>query len=73
MVAQLFNSTIESNIGFGAVGDFTHEQVVEACRLANAHDFIMGFDDGYQTKVAWSMGTACELIVFSFCRSAKGG
>lgn len=48
---EMFNQTIESNVSFGALGECTHEDVVAACKLANAHDFIMEFPDKYQTKV----------------------
>lgn len=42
----LFNDTIENNIKYGSP-DATHEQVVAAAKLANAHDFIMSQPDGY--------------------------
>ena len=42
----LFNDTIEENIRYGTP-DATHEQVVAAAKLANAHDFIMSQPDGY--------------------------
>ena len=42
----LFNDTIENNIRYGSF-DATHEQIVTAAKLANAHDFIMSHPDGY--------------------------
>jgi len=48
--AILFNDTIFNNIAFG-VSDATHEQVEEAARIANAHDFIMETEDGYNTII----------------------
>ena len=42
----LFNDTIEENIRYGTP-DATHEQVVAAAKLANAHDFIMSQPEGY--------------------------
>ena len=42
----LFNDTIEENIRYGTP-DATHEQVVAAAKLANAHDFIMAQPEGY--------------------------
>ena len=42
----LFNDTVEANIRYGSP-DATHEQVVEAAKLANAHDFIMAQPEGY--------------------------
>lgn len=46
----LFNDTIFNNIAFGVEGA-TEEQVVEAAKIANAHEFIMEKEDGYQTNV----------------------
>lgn len=48
--AILFNDTIYNNIAFG-VDDATPEKVEEAARVANAHDFIVSFDNGYETIV----------------------
>lgn len=46
----LFNDTIFNNIAFGVEGA-TMEQVVEAAKIANAHDFIIEKEDGYQTNI----------------------
>ncbi len=43
----LFNDTIEENIKYGSP-NATHEQVVAAAKMANAHDFIMAQPEGYQ-------------------------
>ena len=48
--AILFNDTFYNNITFG-VENATMEQVVEAAKVANAHDFIMESEQGYNTKV----------------------
>ena len=48
--AILFNDTIFNNIAFG-VEDATMEQVVAAAKIANAHDFIMEKEEGYQTNI----------------------
>ncbi len=48
--AILFNDTFFNNIAFG-VEDATLEQVQQAARIANAHDFIMATDKGYDTIV----------------------
>lgn len=48
--AILFNDTIEENIRYGSP-NATFEQVVEAARLANAHDFIMSQPEGYSRVV----------------------
>ena len=46
----LFNDTIFNNIAFG-VENATMEQVVEAAKIANAHDFIMEKEQGYDTNI----------------------
>lgn len=46
----LFSGTIYENITYSKP-DATLEEVINACKLANAHDFIMKFPDGYDTKV----------------------
>ena len=48
--AILFNDTFFNNIAFGVEGA-TREQVVEAARIANAHDFIMETPNGYDTYI----------------------
>jgi len=47
---QLFGTTIEENITYG-LEHYTQEQMVAAAKLANAHEFISGFEDGYGTRV----------------------
>ncbi len=46
----LFNDTFRNNIAFG-VTDATQEQIEEAARIANAHEFIMASENGYDTSV----------------------
>lgn len=48
--AILFNDTFFNNIAFG-VENATPEQVMEAAKIANAHDFIMETELGYQTNI----------------------
>ncbi len=48
--AILFNDTFYNNITFG-VENATMEQVIEAAKIANAHDFIMASEKGYDTSV----------------------
>ena len=48
--AILFNDTFFNNIAFG-VENATMERVVEAAKIANAHDFIMETELGYQTNI----------------------
>lgn len=52
----LFNDTIENNIRYGSP-DATHEQVVAAAKMANAHDFIMAHGEGY-ARLAGEKGFA---------------
>lgn len=46
----LFNTTIGQNIKYG-YPDATQSEVEEAAKQANAHNFIMGFPNGYDTEV----------------------
>jgi len=46
----LFNDTIYNNIAFG-VESATMEEVIEAARIANAHDFIKETPEGYETNI----------------------
>ncbi len=46
----LFNDTIFNNIAFG-VENATMEQVIAAAKIANAHDFIMEKENGYDTNI----------------------
>ena len=48
--AILFNDTFFNNISFG-VDNATREQVEQAARIANAHEFIMESENGYDTMV----------------------
>ena len=48
--AILFNDTFLNNITFG-VENATMEQVIEAAKIANAHDFIMETEEGYNTNI----------------------
>ena len=46
----LFNDTIKSNIALGRI-DATDEEIIEACKVANAHNFIMESPEGYDTNI----------------------
>lgn len=48
--AILFNDTIYNNIAFGE-DNVTRQQVEDAARIANAHDFIMETEQGYDTLI----------------------
>ena len=46
----LFNASIKDNILYGRL-DATDEEVVEAAKRANIHDYIMTLEDGYDTQI----------------------
>ena len=46
----LFSGTIAENLRWGNL-DATDEELEEACKLAQAHDFVTSFPDGYNTKI----------------------
>jgi len=46
----LFNATIRENIGYGREG-LDESDIARAAKIANAHDFIVEFQDGYETVV----------------------
>jgi len=46
----LFDDTVYNNIAYGR-RDVSPDRVEQAARLANAHDFILGMPDGYQTRI----------------------
>ena len=48
--AILFNDTFFNNIAFGCE-NATMDQVIQAAKIANAHDFIMATENGYQTTI----------------------
>ncbi len=48
--AILFNDSVKNNILFGMEG-FSDEQVVQAAKIANAHDFIMQLPNQYETNI----------------------
>ena len=44
----LFGTSLRENIGYGRPGA-TEEEIIEAAKAANAHDFILGLPEGYET------------------------
>ncbi|MCQ2436269.1 MAG: ABC transporter ATP-binding protein/permease [Clostridia bacterium] len=46
----LFNGTIKENIAYGDL-DATDEEIIEAAKKANIHDYIMSLENGYDTDV----------------------
>ncbi|MCG8603938.1 ABC transporter ATP-binding protein/permease, partial [bacterium] len=49
--AKLFNKTVRENIEFGKIGA-TEEDIIQAAKLAQAHDFIVEMPDGYDTVIS---------------------
>ncbi|HEU0026156.1 MAG TPA: ABC transporter ATP-binding protein [Ktedonobacterales bacterium] len=47
----LFSRSIADNIAFGLGEEVTRERIIEAAQQAQAHEFIMGFDQGYDTVI----------------------
>ncbi|WP_085165054.1 lipid A ABC transporter ATP-binding protein/permease MsbA [Gilliamella bombi] len=50
----LFNDTIANNIAYGRVGYYSRSQIEEASKKAFAYDFIMKFENGFDTKIGES-------------------
>ncbi len=48
--AILFNDTVFNNIAFG-LENVSEEEVIRAAKIANAHEFIMGLEHGYETNI----------------------
>jgi ATP-binding cassette, subfamily B, bacterial MsbA len=46
----LFNDSVFNNIAFGLEG-ISEEKVIEAAKIANAHEFIVDLENGYQTSI----------------------
>ena len=47
---ELFSGTIRENLRWGSP-DATDDEITEACRLAQADEFVRSFPDGYDTKI----------------------
>ena len=52
----LFSTTIRENIAYGRP-DATEEEIIEAAKRAQAHEFIMAMPDGYRSKSASAAAT----------------
>lgn len=67
---HLFSGTIEDNIRFGKL-EATMEEIIEAAKLVNAHEFIMKFPEGYGTEVGEGGGklSTGEKQLISFARA----
>jgi ATP-binding cassette subfamily B (MDR/TAP) protein 1 len=58
----LFATTIEHNIRYGKP-NATREEIIEAAKKANAHDFITSLPDGYLTQVGDKGGQVRPLLL----------
>lgn len=72
----LFSGTIRDNIRYGRL-DATEEEIVEAAKAVNAHDFIMKLEHGYDTEISergarLSIGQR-QLLAFARTMVAKPG
>lgn len=47
----LMNASVRSNIAYGEMADKTDEEIIQAAKLANAHEFISKMDEGYDTLI----------------------
>lgn len=67
---HLFSGTIKENIKYGRL-DATDEEIIEAAKLVDAHDFIMKMDKGYDTEVGEGGGmlSTGEKQLISFARA----
>lgn len=51
---HLFNDTVANNISYGRIGEYSQNQIEEAAKKANAYEFIMGLENGFDTKIGES-------------------
>ncbi len=67
---HLFSGTIRENIRYGKL-DATEEDIIEAAKIVNAHDFIMKLEHGYDTQVGEGGGllSTGEKQLVSFARA----
>ena len=61
----LFATSIRENIRHGNP-NATDEEIQEAAKMSNAHDFITSFSDGYDTQVRRRRSWVCYTMMFSF-------
>ena len=67
---HLFSGTIAENIRYGRL-EATEKEIVEAARLVNAHSFIQGLENGYETQTGEGGGrlSTGEKQLISFARA----
>jgi ATP-binding cassette, subfamily B, bacterial len=68
--AHVFSGTIMENIRYGRL-EATDEEVIEAAKIAGAHDFVMGFEQGYNSQAGESGNrlSAGQKQLVSFARA----
>ena len=68
--AHVFSGSLKENIRYGRL-DASDEEVIEAAKIAGAHEFIMAFPDGYDTEAGESGGllSAGQKQLVSFARA----
>lgn len=66
----LFSGTIKDNIRYGRL-NATDEEIVAAAKAVNAHEFIIGMEDGYETKITERGGglSAGQRQLIAFART----
>lgn len=66
----LFSGTVEENIRYGKL-DATKEEIIEAAKLVDAHEFICAMEDGYETQVGEGGGllSTGQKQLISFART----
>ncbi|MGM0396277.1 MAG: ABC transporter ATP-binding protein [Bacillota bacterium] len=67
---HLFSGSVEDNIRYGKL-DATQVEIEKACRMVNAHEFIMELQDGYETQVGegGSLLSTGQKQLISFARA----
>ncbi len=67
---HLFSGSVRENIRYGKL-DATEEEIIDAAKLVNAHDFIMQLDEGYDTDVGEGGGrlSTGQKQLISFARA----
>ena len=65
----LFSGTIRDNLRWGDE-NATDEEIIDACKSACAHDFIMSFPDGYDTCIARALLKKPKIIILDDSTSA---
>lgn len=67
---HLFSGTIKDNIRYGKL-DATNEEIIQAAKLVDAHDFIMDMEKGYDTEVGEGGGllSTGQKQLISFARA----